>query len=67
MGYPISNVCFHSEWISGDDDLQMSWSGMDNGAVTLVEAYLLNNETFQVVGETCQDGIVYYATNSVRT
>ena len=55
-----------SEWVSGDDSLEMTWSGGDTGSLTIVQASLVQEEPFQIVGETCQDGTVFYATQSVR-
>lgn len=44
----------------------MTWSGSSNGPVTILQENLVSPEPFQLNSETCQDGIVYYAMNTVR-
>ena len=63
---PILNRSSLSEWLSGDDSLEMTWSAKNTGALTIVQANLVQEEPFQIVSEVCQDGTVFYATQSVR-
>lgn len=62
----LINIPFVLEWISGDTRLNMTWTGSDDGTLTLLQANLLISEPFQINGETCQDGVISWAMNSVR-
>lgn len=45
----------------------MTWSGNDDGTLTLLSAKLFEPQPFQINGETCQDGVITWAMLSVRS
>lgn len=53
------------EWISGDSDQKMTWSGSNNESMTLLQASLVSPTPYEIIGETCQDGTVYYVAKNV--
>ena len=55
-----------TEWISGDNELDMLWSGSSDGPFTLLQATLKTPGSFQEVKSRAQDGVVYYAMKNVR-
>ena len=44
----------------------MTWSGGNDGTLTMLQATLLEPQPFQVLGGSCQDGTIYYAMQSVK-
>ena len=68
--YPFRNkyvlfTILRLEWITGDTAKEMTWSGSDDGSLVILQSSLVTPGPFQINNETCEDGTVYYAVQSV--